>query len=282
MADTLRVLACQVDIPPTPDAGARDAHLARLVDAVSARLKEAPADLVVLPELSSIDYSRAAFGNLSEIAESARGASFEAWRAVAERFDTTVLYSHAATTETGYRIRAAAVDGSGGLLGHYDKTHLAQCGASMEQEYFERGDHVFVFEVAGFRIAPIICFDIRFPELCRALTLDHAVDVIAHVGAYARDATFPTWHQFVTARALENQVHLISLSRAGDDFGGSIHCPPWIDDTIPPTLFPDHAEAFARLTLDRASITAARDTFPYLKDRLNAYDLPVTEPGGPD
>ena len=58
--------------------------------------------------------------------------------------------------------------------GHYDKLHLAQYGASMEKEYFNRGNHLFhLFEVNGFRLSPIICYDIRIPELSRTLVVDH-------------------------------------------------------------------------------------------------------------
>ena len=67
-------------------AAERDAHLHQSAGKVRARLEEGASriDLVVLPELSSIDYSRETFARLDEIAEPLRGASFEVWSEVAK------------------------------------------------------------------------------------------------------------------------------------------------------------------------------------------------------
>jgi len=271
----LQVLACQLSIPATVTADARDAHLRDSVGKVRRRLSEGAVDLVVLPELSSIDYSRDAFANLADLAEPLDGPSFAAWRAVARDFDTHVAYSFPRRADDGYRISLAVVAPTGELVGHYDKLHLAQYGASMEKEYFGAGEHLFVFEVGGFRLAPIICYDIRIPELSRTLAVEHGVDVILHSGAYYRDESFPTWHDFAVSRALENQIYFLSLNRAGEHYGHSIFCPPWIEDDIPPTVFPEHDEAFLRLAVDRAAIVDARTRFSFLRDRRDSYDLPV-------
>ncbi len=164
------------------------------------------------------------------------------------------------------------VDPSGALLGHYDKLHMCQYGASMEKEYFRAGRHVFTFDIKGFTLAPIICYDIRIPELSRVLTLKHGVDAILHCGAYYRDESFATWHAFAITRAMENQVFLLSLNRAGDNWGGSLFCAPWMDETAPPERFPDHGEAFRVVTVSRDQIRRARDDYTFLKDRLADYD----------
>ena len=61
MTSPLRLLACQIAIPTTPDEDARDAHMQRVAALIDNALDEAPADLVVLPELSTVDYSRESF-----------------------------------------------------------------------------------------------------------------------------------------------------------------------------------------------------------------------------
>lgn len=48
---------------------------------------------------------------------------------------------------------------------------------------------------------------------------------------------FLAWHSFAVTRAMENQVYLLSLNRAGADYGGSVFCPPWLDDDHPPQFF---------------------------------------------
>ena len=267
----MQLLACQIDIPPTPDATARDAHLDRVTQKISETLVKTPADLVVLPELAAIDYSRAAFDRLEQLAEDLQGPSFERFRTLARRFDVAVVYGFPRRGAEGYHICQAVVGPDGELIGSYDKLHLAQYGASMEKEYFKRGSVPFSFSYRGLTIAPIICYDIRFPELCRALVLEQGVDLVLHCGAYARDPSFFSWHHFVVSRALENQIFFLSLNRAGKDFGASVFCPPWIDETVSPLVFPDTAEALLQCEVDPARISVVREDYSFLADRLSAY-----------
>ena len=276
--DRLNILACQIDVPKMRSATGRDRHLDNICNKVRQALSEAHADLVVLPELSSIDYSRVAFERLDKLAEPLNGPSYAKWRQVAREFGTHVAYSFARRAEDGYRIALAAVGPNGDLLGHYDKIHLAQYGASIEKEYFRRGAELFVFEVGGFRLAPIICYDIRIPELSRVLAIDHGVDLIIHAGAYFRDASFYSWHDFACSRAIENQIYLLSLNRAGADYGRSIFCPPWADDTREPVAFADRDEQFLRLVANRDEIDFARQHYSFLADRLENYRLPLNNP----
>lgn len=232
-------------------------------------------DIVVLPELSSIEYSRQAFERLDEVAEPLDGPSFETWRRVSREFDTYVAFSYPRCTEEGYFITLAATDPGGNLVGHYDKIYLAQFGASVEKEFFRRGDELFVFNVNGFRLSAIICADIRIPELSRALTVEGGADLILHCGAYFRDQAFYSWHDFVIARALENQVFFLSLNRAGRDYGRSMFCPPWVDESRPPFVFEEHGEQLVRLIAERGEIALARERYPFLKDRLARHTLPA-------
>lgn len=272
-AGTLTLLACQIDIPAMTTAPERDAHLEQSAAKVTTCLEasEDVVDLVVLPELSSLDYARETFENIDEMAEPLDGASFRTWREVAVAHDVFVVYGFARKGEGGPFISMAVVGPDGTLIGHYDKLHLAQYGASMEKEYFHRGDHVFVFDIKGFRLAPIICYDIRIPELSRTLVIDRNVDVILHCGAYYRDESFHTWHPFATTRAMENQVFFLSLNRAGANYGSSLFCPPWQDENTPPLAFSEREEDFRLITLDRETLRRVRAEYSFLTDRLADY-----------
>lgn len=273
MTGTLTLLACQPLVPETPTAAARDAHVARLVDWLDRELADAPADLVVLPELSTIDYSRSSFARLEDLAETPGGPSFKAFAALARHRQTAVSFGFPRRTNTGFRISQAVLGADGGPIVLYDKIHLAQYGASMEKEYFERGTTVAVFEIGGVRIAPIICYDIRIPELARALALDQGVGLITHCGAYYRDESFASWPAFAVTRAMENQVYFLSLNRAGAEYGGSMFCPPWVDETVDVHVFPEHDEACRRLVVDQERLRAVRRDYSFLADRLPAYKL---------
>ncbi|MEM7075790.1 MAG: carbon-nitrogen hydrolase family protein [Pseudomonadota bacterium] len=269
--DALTILACQIGIPPTVTPQDRNDNLSRLTERVGAELAHRPADLVVLPELASIDYSRAAFDQLDALAEPSDGPSFHAWRDVALRHGVFVSYSFPRRDAEGTYISIGVVGPDGERVGHYDKLHLAQYGASMEKEYFRRGRHLLSYSVKGFRIAPIICYDIRIPELCRTLTLAHEVDIITHCGAYYRDESFHTWHPFAVTRALENQIFFLSLNRAGAQYGNSVFCWPWMDENTGPVAFPPHAEALRYVTVERPVLDDARTRYSFLKDRLEDY-----------
>ena len=79
-------------------------------------------------------------------------------------------------------------------------------GASCEKEVFERGKKMTVVGLKAWKMAPLICYDIRIPEISRSLSPEHNVDLLLHCGAYFRDESFATWHNFATTRAMENQV----------------------------------------------------------------------------
>ncbi|MES0812991.1 carbon-nitrogen hydrolase family protein [Roseibium sp. SCPC15] len=272
--ETLSLLACQISIPPMKTAAERDAHLEESVAKVRAKLATEPAvDLVVLPELSSIDYSRETFSCLNDLAETLEGASFQAWRKVAQEFGVHVSYGFPRADRNGPFISVGVVGPNGTLKGYYDKLHLAQYGASMEKEYFNRGNHLFAFEVNGFRLAPIICYDIRIPELSRTLVIDQNVDVLLHCGAYYRDESFHTWHAFAVARALENQVFFLSLNRAGKTYGNSLFCLPWQDENTLPLSFAETEEDFRVITINKATLKKARSDYTFLKDRLEHYRI---------
>ncbi len=278
----IAILACQINVPPTETVEQRDAHTQRLCQLVSAQLDRHSVDLVLLPELASIDYSRNAFSKLPLLAEPLDGFSYQQWRQIAMDHQCSVAYSFPRLADSGdVFISVAVVGPNGQLLGHYDKIYLAQFGASMEKDYFVGGEHLFCFRVNDFTVGCIVCADIRYPEICRALSIDNGVDVILHPSAYSRDATFASWHSFAKTRALENQVYFLSLNRAGANYGNSVFFPPWVDDNLSATHFHAHDEHFCRLTLNKQALNYARENFPFVRD-LNTLDLSKLAPNATD
>ena len=269
------ILACQVSVSPIRNRSDRLRHVGRLVEKITERVSRRPADLVVLPELSTIDYSVEAFDRLDQTAETLDGETVSQMRELAITQGCAVLFGMPRKTGSSFRISQVGIDRHGNLLGCYDKLHICQYGASVEKRYFERGEAIVVFDVAGIRFAPIICYDIRIPELSRTLVLDRSVDCILHCGAYYRDESFHSWHAFAMTRAMENQVYLLSLNRAGEDYGDSVFCPPWVDQNHPMQRFSGTYEDFQYLEVDRSVISRVRESYPFLEDRLACYDLPT-------
>ena len=267
----LKILACQIDVSASNTTSERDRHLDRVAADIRTRLQKRRHDLVVLPELSSIDYSRASFDNLDLLAEPLEGPSLERFGPLAREFGVTIVYGIPRRGVDAYYISQVVVDDSGDPIGYFDKLHLAQYGASMEKDYFSRGDHLFVFRHRGITIAPIICYDIRIPELTRTLAIDHGVQLVLHCSAHARDESFYSWHHFSVCRAVENQIYFLSLNRAGENYGNSIFCTPWIDENNPGLRFPQTAEKYETIEVDANVIERVRRKYSLLDDRVDDY-----------
>ena len=107
---TLDILACQIDIPPTPSAAARDAHRDATLEKIRSVLSTRHHDLVVLPELSSIEYSRESFGNLGELAETLDGPSVQAFSELAREFNCAVVFGMPRKGDGHFHIAQVAIE----------------------------------------------------------------------------------------------------------------------------------------------------------------------------
>ena len=273
----MKILACQIDVPKTATTADRDAHVKRLTTLVSSQVAECGGvDLILLPELSTIEYSKTAFENLNALRENLDGYSVTAFSEVARNCGAFICFGMPRRDDDGSTyISQIVINPQGNLVGHYDKMHTAQFGASMEKPYFRPGRHLLTFEIAGIRAAPIICYDHRFPELTTTLCQNHGVDLILHPVAFYRDSTFQSWHHFSITRAIENQVHLLSLNRAGEMYGDSLFSPPWIEESHQPVKF-GRGETCRLLEVDMAYTKEVRQRYSYRQDRVGDYaNLPV-------
>ena len=111
----------------------------------------------------------------------------------------------------------------------------------------------------------ILCYDFRFPSLTSLLRKKYNVDVILHPCAFLKDTTFYSWHSFAITRALENLCYFISINRAGEKWGNSIICPPWVDGEVKPEIL-DEREHFLEIEIDPKIIDIRRKQFPFLQD----------------
>jgi predicted amidohydrolase len=87
-----------------------------------------------------------------------------------------------------------------------------------ERKTFTPGDEFVSSTVAGMRLGLSICYDLRFPEMCRTLAVEHKVNVFINSSAWP----FPRLEHLrllALARAIENQSYLILANRVGTDDG---------------------------------------------------------------
>ncbi|PCH68753.1 MAG: hydrolase [Bacteroidales bacterium] len=229
-----------------------------------------PVDLIILPELFTCGYSRKTFENLKELTEDVQGKSFQVFSDLAKARNCHICFGFPEKKNNKYYISQAVINPEGKVDVIYSKQHMAQFGNSMEKEFFERGNETISFEIKGFKIGIMICYDMRFPELSRKMALEHNIDFLLHPVAFSKDNSFPSWPHFIITRAIENQVYLLSLNRAGEEYGNSIFCPPWIDYNTKPTTIGSKEEIIIG-EVNTEVIEKVRNEYRFREDRKENY-----------
>lgn len=159
---------------------------------------------------------------------------------------------------------AMVFDRQGNLVASYDKTHLFT--PMGEDAFYTPGDHLCRFTLDGIRCGLIICYDIRFPELTRSLTVP-GLDVLFVVSQWPRVRTFHL-RSLCTARAIENQMFLVccnSCGTAGETvYGGSSSITdPW-GETV---ALAGETEEILTAQCDMQILTNIRGSIPVFRDR---------------
>ncbi len=107
---------------------------------------------------------------------------------------------------------------------YYDKRHLFRMGK--EVEHYSAGDSRIIVNVRGWKICPLICYDLRFPVWARngwnKKTNQSEYDVLFFVANWPEVRSYP-WKQLLIARAIENQCYVVGVNRIGLDGNGIDH-----------------------------------------------------------
>jgi (R)-amidase len=198
----LAVLAQLSPRPRDPNANARAA--------VQVLEHHPEAELAVFPELFLTGYS---LNRAEELAAEPGGPALTHVAHAAGRTGTAVVIGFIERWGGGVANSAACFDSNGSLAGVYRKTYLF----GDEADAFVAGDSLLVARLAGRNVAPLICFDVEFPENTRALAragADLFVTVSANMEPFGLD------HRIAApARALENHVPHLYVNRCGREDG---------------------------------------------------------------
>jgi predicted amidohydrolase len=104
-----------------------------------------------------------------------------------------------------------------GSLEHYDKRHLFRLAG--EQEHYAAGSRRLVLALKGWRVCPMVCYDLRFPVWSRSRD-DY--DLLLYVANWpARRAH--AWSTLLRARAIENLCYVVGVNRIGRDGNGATY-----------------------------------------------------------
>jgi predicted amidohydrolase len=164
-------------------------------------------------------------------------------------------------------------DPSGELVAQYSKIHMFDVvldgiASYRESNTVQRGEEIVTFDMDGTTVGLAICYDLRFPELFRILTL-HGADVIVLPAAFTMTTGKDHWEVLIRARAIENQVYMVSCGQYGPDsagkwcYGRSLIADPW--GTVLATA-PDR-EYVLRATVDLDYLQKVRRQVPSVQNR---------------
>ena len=191
---------------------------------------------------------------------------------LAKEFRTNIVAGSAANVKNGKIYNTAYVfDRDGNTVAEYDKTHLFT--PMGEHEFFEKGSRAVRFELDGKKCGLLICYDIRFPELTRTMTV-HGVDFLFVVSQWPT-ARVTHLEALVTARAIENQTFAIccnSCGTAGDTVfaGHSRIIDPW-GETIASA---ESEETIITADCDESILDGIRRSINVFADRReDIYDI---------
>lgn len=206
--------------------------------------------------------------NYERVAESIPGPTTQRFGALAKELGVTLhLGSMLEVSSVAGKFFNTSVllDRSGEVTARYRKAHLFDIDVPggvvfKESDAIERGEELVVAECPGFRLGMTICFDLRFPEMYRAITLKGA-NVVAIPSAFNATTGRAHWEVLVRARAIENHVFVVAAAQAGTTaegiatFGHSMIVGPW-GEVLAQSL--SHAEDVLVTTLNLDQVARRR------------------------
>lgn len=174
-------------------------------------------DLIVLPEMFNTGFSI----NPESCAETMDGEGVRYLKNKAKEHGAMVMGSLLIRDDSGFvnRLIAARPDGS---IETYDKRHLFRL--SEEYRIFKGGDERLVIDLKGWKIRPLICYDLRFPVWSKNTFNkgEYEYDMLIYVANWPAVRS-KVWTTLLSARAMENQVFCLGVNRVGEDGHGYQH-----------------------------------------------------------
>jgi predicted amidohydrolase len=234
-------------------------HAAQLIENA---MMEGP-DVLVLPETWNTGFFPKE--NLRDLCDNDGSRVKREIGALAKKRHVNIIAGSVSSLRSGKVYNTALVfDREGTCIASYDKTHLFT--PMGEDDYYTPGDHLCRFTLDGIRCGLIICYDVRFPELTRSLTVP-GLDMLFMVSQWPKVRSFHL-RSLTTARAIENQMFLVCCNACGNAdetvYGGnSAIVDPW-GQTV--ALAGEH-EQILTAHCDMSILHDIRSTIPVFRDR---------------
>lgn len=233
-------------------------------------------DLIVLPEMFTTGFSMSP----EKFAEPMTGGTISWMKEKAKEKNCVVTGSFICESAGKYFNRLVWMKADG-TLETYDKRHLFRMGN--EDNHYGAGKKKIMVDLKGWKISPLICYDLRFPvwarntriesgsknqESSQKKEVDVAYDVLIYVANWPERRTHP-WKTLLLARAIENQSYVVGLNRIGNDGNNIYHSGDsavinFKGEIISKTLA--GKESIETITLSYSDLSEFRKAFPVMLD----------------
>lgn len=215
-------------------------------------------DLIVLPEMFSSGFTM----NPKAVAETMQGETIAWLQHLAKAKNCAITGSLVVEENGNYYNRLVFVFPTGEIK-TYDKRHLFSLAG--ENECYTAGKEKLVVEYKGYKICPLICYDLRFPVFSRNV---ENYDVLLYVANWPKPR-INAWDILLKARAVENMCYTIGVNRIGKDhnhqeYVGHTQVIDFLGDYV---LEPQEADTVFIVELNKAKLLETRKKLAFLKDK---------------
>jgi omega-amidase len=188
------------------------------LEAFGKKLQSLPqTDLVLLPEMFNTGFTM----DTKKNAETMEGPCISWMKDAARRYNCVICGSMIIRENNKYFNRLVWMRSDGSYC-KYDKKHLFRMGG--EQLFFSPGNEKLIVEIKGWKVMPLVCYDLRFPVWSHNTFSghDYAYDLLIYVANWPAVRSL-AWRSLLRARAIENMAYAVGLNRTGTDGKGVEH-----------------------------------------------------------
>jgi len=216
-------------------------------------------DLIVLPEMFTTGFSM----EPKPIAETMQGKTIGWMLNTAKRLDAAIVGSLIIQDNGMFYNRMLFVY-PGGEIKQYDKRHAFTLAG--ENKEYTSGKNKLIVDYKGWKICPLICYDLRFPAWSR--NVDN-YDLLLYSANWPKPR-INAWNTLLKARAIENMSYCIGVNRVGVDahnyeYSGNSVAIDYLGNEL--TAICEHKEAILYASLDKEEMYKTRAKLPFLEDR---------------
>jgi len=216
-------------------------------------------DIIILPEMFTSGFTM----NAEKVAESMQGETVTWMQTMATKKNAALVGSLVILEDNKYYNRLLFVEPSGEIT-VYNKRHAFTLVG--EEKIYTEGNEKIIIDYKGWKICPLICYDLRFPVWARN-TEDY--DVLIYVANWPKPR-ISAWDTLLKARAIENMCYSIGVNRVGvDGFNSEYPGHSVVYDVLGnrKSDFNENEDGVQCITLEKRHIEAYRNKFKFLNDR---------------